>query len=329
MQKNISLRQLQFIVDEIFDDLITFREDLHQHPELSWQEHRTTEKIGTYLSRFSDAPFRRIIETSGIWDYIVDPKLPYILLRADIDALPIQDKKEVHYRSQEKGICHACAHDVHTTLIVGVAQLLQKLNPQLLFNVRCVFQPAEEPIPSGAPKMIANGALEDVVLALGMHMEPRLPIGTIDLTEGWINMQSIRLDLELSGSGGHSARPHEAADLLWTASRIIQNSYQMVYRKLDLRDSQVILTFTEINAKQGYNVIPNRLSLTGTVRLSDAKKKVDFLNQFKTYLSHLENETGAKIQLKITEGSPAIHNHPSFNETVAKKYARDRHRSLF
>jgi len=290
--------------------LKAFREDLHRYPELSWKEFNTTEKIHDALSKAGYSDLKRPLETGLIVDYVVDPEKPYVLMRADIDALPIQDLKKVDYASQNVGVCHACAHDVHTTVMLGVALAVQQLQPQLKTNLRFVFQPAEEPIPSGAPEMVKAGVMEGVSHALGLHMEPSLPVGQVTLAPGFINMQSIRLDLTLEGNGGHSARPHETADLLWVASRIIQDGYGMMYRGLNHLDTTVILTFTEINAAQGYNVIPNELTLTGTLRLADPQKKEVAIERLKNLFSSLEEENNCRIHCKIKEGSPAIYNDP-------------------
>ncbi len=313
---NQSISELIDFTGEFFDSLVEFREELHRNPELSWQEFQTTTRIKSFLSQHGIDQFASPLETGGIVDFKFKENAPFILLRADIDALPLQDEKNTPYCSQNPGVCHACAHDAHTAVMAGVAIALNKVKPPLPCNLRFVFQPAEEPIPSGAPEMIKKGVLNNVRYVLGLHMEPRLPLGTISLTPGWINMQSNRLDLTLNGPGGHSARPHETADLLWIASRIIQDSYQIVYRELNLLDSAVILTFTAIEAGQGYNVIPNQLKLTGTLRLSDEKKKADFLTRFKKLLAHYESETGCQIQFTIQHGSPAIYNDPELIEKL-------------
>ncbi len=306
--ESISPEAIQEQVNRLLPELIDFREDLHRHPELSWQEHRTTDKIQEKLAAHGLKHFRRVIDTGGIVDFEFKKDAPYVLLRADIDALPLQDEKQVTYRSRNEGVCHACAHDVHTTTALGTALAIQALKPDLSHNLRFVFQPAEEPIPSGAPEMIANGALEDVAYALGMHMEPRIPLNTIGLTAGRVNMQSIRIDLTLKGPGGHSARPSDTADLVWIASRIVQDSYQIIYREVNLMDNTVVLTFTEIHAAQGYNVIPGELKLTGTIRLADPAKKLVFYERFRKLLKHLEDETGCTIDLNIQEGSEPILN---------------------
>ncbi len=303
-----SVRDMKETIETIFSNIVDFRETLHRDPELSWQEFRTTQKIEDFLRTHDITAIRKPLDTGLIVDFVYDETAPFVMLRADIDALPIQDKKDVPYRSQNNGVCHACGHDAHTATMIGVALGLQKLQPPLPHNVRIVFQPAEEPTPSGSPQMIKAGALENVRAVLGLHMEPRLPLGTLGLAAGWVNMQSDRLDIELHGTGGHSARPNETADLLWIASRIIQDSYQKIYRGLNLRDTPVILTFTEINAGQGYNIIPTDLKLTGTLRFSDPNKREIFMERFKNYLKFLEKDNGCEIKLTHTEGSPAIFN---------------------
>lgn len=298
------------LVEEQFQALWSFRTDLRRHPELSWKETRTTGRIEQMLSAAGIEGFQHPLETGGFVDLIFREGAPFVLLRADIDALPLQDEISAPYRSENPGVCHACGHDLHTAIVVGSALVLKKLPEHPNLNLRLVFQPAEEPIPSGAPQMIRAGVLQNVKWALGMHMEPRLAAGTVCITPGWVNMQSIRLDLTVQGKGGHSARPGETADLLWLASRIIQDSYQMIYREVNLLDSLVMLTFTEIQAGRGYNLIPDLLKLTGTLRLSDPAKKNLLLRKLREYLAYLQSESGAAIELKTAEGAPAIYNDP-------------------
>lgn len=323
VDKKLAAIDLQKNIAAIFDEIIKFREDLHCHPELSWQEFRTTEKIKKILQDNGLQNLSSPLETGLVADLVFNPGAPFFLLRADIDALPLSDEKDAPYRSQNPGVCHACGHDAHTAVMAGVALTLNRLNASLPFNTRFVFQPAEEPIPSGAPQMIKAGILEKVRYVLGLHMEPRLGLGSIGLTPGWINMQSIRLNLTLEGPGGHSARPHETADLIWIASRIIQDSYQMVYRGINLLDSAVILTFTEIEARRGYNIIPDRLTLTGTLRLSDPQKKKLFLERLQNRLSFLENESKCRIHFQYQEGAPAIYNDPDLIARLRQNLQED------
>ena len=315
--------RMQQIVNDLHEELVEFRQDLHRHPELSWEEFRTTAKIREMLASRGIDNFATPLPSGGVVDMVFREGAPFIMFRADIDALPIQDKKEVPYRSQQPGICHACAHDAHTATALGVALAARTLDLPARYNFRFVFQPAEEPIPSGAPKMIEAGVLKDVKYVIGLHMEPRLPLGTVGIAPGWINMSSNRIDLVLRGTGGHSARPGETADLLWLASRIILDSYQMVYRRIDLRDSPVILTFTEIAAGEGYNIIPGELKLTGTLRLVNPVKYEQFMHHFRNYLKSIENESGCRIDLQVQNGAPAIYNHPDLMKKLHENTEKD------
>ncbi len=288
--------------------LVQFRKALHAHPELSWKEFKTTERIEQFLKEHGIASFHRPTPTGGWVDLIFRPGAPFLLLRADIDALPIADTKTISYRSQHQGVCHACGHDAHTATMAGVAILLHRITQKPACNVRVVFQPAEETIPAGAPGMIEKGVLDGVRAALAMHVDPRIELGTISLTPGWVNMQSIRLEVTLQGPGGHSARPYETADLLWLASRMVLESYQMVYRRFNWLDYPVVLTFTEMQAGEGYNIIPARLTATATLRLTSEEVKARFYREFQTLLDELSAGLPVKATFSAREGAPPVIN---------------------
>ncbi len=302
------LQPLQSIFDQLLPQVVAFREELHRHPELSWQEVETTRRIRQFLEQQGIPVFHQPIETGGWVDFVFKKGAPFVLLRGDIDALPIQDAKSVPYRSQNPGVCHACGHDVHTAVAAGVAAAIHQSGIRLPYNLRVLFQPAEEPIPAGAPKMIEAGVLDGVEVALGLHVDPRIPLGTISLTPGWVNMQSIQLDLLFEGPGGHSSRPSETADIIWLASRLIQDSYGIIYRAFDWMKYPIMLTFTEIEAKEGYNIIPKQLRLTGTLRLTNPQAKNRFLIRFRALLQELESENGIVIHFIKKEGAPPVTN---------------------
>ena len=310
MQNQTEMTAIANIVEDLYPEIVAFREELHRFPELSWQEHETIGRIERKLREHGITAMRKPLDTSLVVDLEFQPGAPFIMLRADVDALPIQDEIDQPYRSQNAGVCHACGHDGHTAMVLGTLLAIHKSGVKLPHNLRFVFQPAEEPSDSGAPKMIEKNVLDGVKLALGMHLEPRLPLGTFGLASGWVNMRSDRVDIKLSGAGGHSARPNETADLLWIASRIIQDGYSMIYRGMDLRDSPVILTFTEIHSGQGYNIIPRELNMTGTLRFANPEKQEKFLARFRPYLDSLAAENRCEIELRVKNGAPAIYNDP-------------------
>jgi len=304
------LKEIEKEIESLYPLLKAFREDLHQHPELSWQEYRTTQKIEDILRGNGLNDFQRPLETGGYIDFHLKAKAPFLLFRADIDALPIQDRKKKPYSSKNSSVLHACGHDMHTTIILGLALLIHKLNVELPFNLRFVFQPAEEVIPNGAEKMLNVGILNNVKYAFGVHVEPRLKFGVISLTPGWVNMQSVRIDIKLSCSGGHSAYPHKCPDLIWIASRIIQSCYQMIYREVDILNTPAVLSFTEIQAGEGFNIFPSKLNLGGTFRNSDSKTKKQFFNKLSRLTELIADETGAKIEVNLYEGAPPVMNDP-------------------
>lgn len=308
---NTQLRsQINKELNNLYPLLKKFREDLHQHPELSWQEYRTTKKIEELLKKNKLTNFQKPTDTGGYIDFVYKQKSPFILLRADIDALPIRDKKKKPYASKNKGVCHSCGHDMHTTIILGLALLIHKIKLEFPFNLRFVFQPAEEVIPNGAEIMITAGVLKKVKYAFGIHMEPRLDTNTISLTPGWVNMQSNQIKITLSGKGGHSAYPHKCNDLVWIASRIIQDTYQIIYREIDLLKSPSILSFTNIRAGQGLNILPSQLNLSGTFRTADMEAKDLFYKKLFILTNAIEKETESKIDIKINEGAPPVLNDP-------------------
>jgi len=310
MKKQISSSQIDKEIGKLYAQLKAFREDLHRHPELSWKEFRTTEKIESLLSGNGIDAFQRPLDTGGFVDLVFKKGAPFLLFRADIDALPIQDKKKKPYSSKNAGVCHSCGHDMHTTIIAGLALAIHKLNPDLPFNLRFVFQPAEEVIPNGASKMLKAGVLKNVKHAFGLHVEPRLDFGVISLTPGWVNMQCTQVDINLSGEGGHSAYPHKCADLVWIASRIIQESYQIIYREVDILKSPTILSFTGIQAGEGHNILPSKLKISGTFRNASPEVKEHFFKKLSGLTNSITKETGAKIEIKCIEGAPPVSNDP-------------------
>ncbi|RMG64362.1 MAG: amidohydrolase [Calditrichaeota bacterium] len=305
--------------EPLLNEVIEFRKVLHAHPELSWREHQTTERIEAFLKKHGIQPLHRPTPTGGWVDLIFQSGKPFLLLRADIDALPITDTKKVAYRSRNRGICHACGHDAHTATMAAVAVLLTRMPRKPACNVRVVFQPAEETIPAGAPTLIEKGVLKDVKAALAMHVDPRIDLGTISLTPGWVNMQSVRLEVTFSGPGGHSARPYETADLIWLASRMVQESYQMIYRRFNWLESPMVLTFTEIEAGEGYNIIPSRLKATATLRLTSEQERERFYQQFRQLLGELCAGQPAKADFSAREGAPPVINDIRLIERLQKQ----------
>ncbi len=302
------------LVRNIFPQLVEFRRDLHSNPELAWNEFETTARIIRFLESHGYKNIRRPLETGCVADLIVGPDLPTIAFRADIDALPIPDEKQTDYRSQNEGVSHSCGHDIHTAVLCGIAALLPALRNEMTVNFRAIFQPAEEPIPSGAPKMIETGILDGIQTAWAMHVDPRLPLGSVSLTEGWVNARSIRLEWRLLGSGGHSARPHQADDPLWAGTQLIGQCYQMVSRRWSNPESPVVLTFTGFQSGDVYNAIPEQARLTATLRLTDEQQQERILNDIRNLNRQIEMNSGVQVVFDAHPGAPPVLNDPEIIE---------------
>jgi len=308
LEKEGKLGNIEDLLKGIFPKLVELRRNLHMFPELAWKEHRTTEKIVQFLEGMGFTDIQKPLETGLYSDLIQSPDLNMVALRADIDALPIADEKDVAYRSRHDGVCHACGHDVHTAVVCGVAAVLSHLKANLPVNVRFLFQPAEEPIPTGAPKFIEKGVLEGVNEVWGLHMEPALPLGTVNLTEGWVNAQNVRLKWEIQGKGGHSARPHQAIDPLWAGVRLVDQAYQLAYRQWTQPEFPVILSFTRFHSGTAYNALPDSSILEGTLRLTDPGSREEYLNQLRELNISLERTTGVQIRFTTLNGAPPVVN---------------------
>ncbi len=230
-------------------------------------------------------------------------------MRADIDALSIADLKEVPYRSQNPGVCHACGHDVHTAVLCGIAAVLLKQPWPIPVNVRLLFQPAEEPIPSGAPLMLEKDVLKNIQTIWSLHVEPSLSLGTIGLTAGWVNAQSNKLEWELVGKSAHSARPHLGNNPIIAGQKIIYSLQELSEHRWNTADYPVVLVFTGFHSDPvAYNVIPERVRLGATLRITDSKNWENYLQDIEHIHSVVEAESGVKIKLHVQRGSPPVFN---------------------
>ncbi|HZE39317.1 MAG TPA: amidohydrolase [Stackebrandtia sp.] len=294
-------------------DLVAVRRYLHQHPELSGCEHGTTDLMVQNLEAAGLKP-RRIPGGNGIMCDIGDGDGGRIVaLRADMDALPIDDPKDVPYRSTVPGACHACGHDVHTTILLGVGQVLAELDRagQLPGRVRLVFQPSEEKFPSGAPVMMRAGALDDVSSIFAFHCDPRLPAGRIGVRSGPLTAASDMLEVRLTGRGGHTSRPHLTTDLVHALSRVVVDVPALLDRRIDPRTG-VALVFGAIQAGSAANAIPQEGIVRGTLRMLDRdawKTLPDLVTQI---IEDVVRPTGAEAHIDYTRGVP-----PVINDRVA------------
>ncbi|MET9431925.1 MULTISPECIES: amidohydrolase [unclassified Streptomyces] len=305
---------LGVLPDALRAELIAFRRDVHMHPELGFQEFRTTAALKTRLEAAGLRP-RVLPGGTGLTCDIgrQDGARPMLAIRADIDALPIPDTKtDVPYRSTVPDRAHACGHDVHTTVVLGAGLVLADLDRQGLLPhpVRLIFQPAEEVLPGGAVEAIDAGALDGVGRIIAVHCDPRVDAGRIGLRTGAITSACDRLEVTLAGPGGHTARPHLTTDLVTAAARVATDAPAVLARRIDAR-AGLALTWGRIECGHAPNVIPQHAELGGTVRCLDLAAWRDAPDQVYAAIDEVATLHGAKCQIEYVRGVPPVVNDPA------------------
>jgi amidohydrolase len=247
-------------------ELVHLRRHLHAHPELGRAERETTALVARRLEAVGLRP--RLLPTGVGLTCDIGSDGPMVALRADLDALPLHDEKDVPYRSTVPGVCHACGHDVHTTVLLGAGLALTDLAHLLPGRVRLIFQPAEETMPGGSLDVISAGMLDGVDVIYALHCDPKLEVGRLGVRVGAITAASDRVEVHLSGPGGHTARPHLTGDLVYLISRVVTELPATLNRLVDARIA-LNLTFGAVNAGTVHNAIPTSASARGTLRVLD------------------------------------------------------------
>jgi amidohydrolase len=284
--------------------LISTRRHLHAHPELAFAEFETTSFLEQRLRGLGP---RRLPTGTGLVVEVGSGD-PVVVLRADIDALPLPDLKDVPYASTREGLCHACGHDVHTTVVLGVALALAELGA-LPGRVRCIFQPAEETLPGGATEVVAAGVLDGASRAFALHCDPSVPAGKIGLRAGAITAACDRMDVSLMGPGGHTARPQLTVDLVDALGRVITEVPALLSRQVDPR-SGMSLVWGAVNAGIAANAIPQRGHLRGTVRVLDRDAWKGAEDLIRALVERVAATTGAQVDVDYVRGVPPVVNDP-------------------
>lgn len=296
--------------------LVEVRRDLHRHPELAFHEERTAGVVEGALRRLGLKP-RRVAGTGVICD--IDgggPCRRAVALRADLDALPVRDAKDVPYASTVAGAAHACGHDGHVAMLLGAAEVLAALRHRLPGRVRLIFQPGEELIPGGAGLMINEGALEGVTAALGMHLWTLEPCGRAWCNPGPMMAAADEIRIVIIGRGGHGAAPHDAVDPLLVAAQAVVNLQTVVSRRVDPL-KPAVLSICTFHAGSAYNIIGDRAELTGTVRTLDRGLQDAMPGFIEGVLRGTCEAAGASFELDYRRGYP-----PVVNDAAAARAAR-------
>ena len=292
--------------DLIKESLIGIRRHLHQHPELSNEEYETTKYITFLLEQAGVKVIDYGLKTGVVAEVSGTSGGPILALRADIDALPIQEETGLPYASIFPGKMHACGHDFHTASLIGAAIKLKQQEHKLKGTVRFLFQPAEEKA-TGARKVIESGALQGVQAIVGMHNKPDLPVGTIGITEGPLMAAADGFFIEVIGAGSHAAVPEAGIDPIVTASHIVTALQSIVSRNVSALHSAVI-SVTKIHSGTSWNIIPETAILDGTIRTFDEQVRTSVLGRFEQVVAGVAAAFGAKAQVRWIQGPPSVIN---------------------
>ncbi|HDR4723773.1 M20 peptidase aminoacylase family protein [Bacillus cereus group sp. Sample62] len=296
-------------IEQLTEMLISIRRNLHEHPELSYEEFETTKTIKNWLEEKNITIINSSLETGVIAEISGNNSGPIIAIRADIDALPIQEETNLPYASNIPGKMHACGHDFHTAAIIGAAYLLKEKESSLSGTVRFIFQPAEESS-NGACKVIEAGHLHGVQAIFGMHNKPDLPVGTIGIKDGPLMAGVDRFEIEIHGVGTHAAVPDAGVDPIVASSQIVMALQTIVSRNISSSHNAVV-SVTNIHSGNTWNVIPEKATLEGTVRTFQTETREKIPALMKRIIQGVSDALGVKTEFRFYAGPPAVHNDTS------------------
>lgn len=304
------MMKIQQDIENLYEEMVHMRRHMHMHPELSFKEAETKQYIYEQISDLG-LDIRQNVGGNGIVARLdIDDDFKTIALRADFDALPIEDEKDVPYRSTVPGIMHACGHDAHTAMLITTARILAARKEELKVNVVFLFQHAEEMLPGGAQAMIEDGALDGVDYIFGTHVSSLYPTGTLSYTKDFAYAAADAFTITVEGRGGHGAEPHEAVDPVVAGASLIQQLQSIVSRTVDPLKSAVVTT-SMFNGGSSFNVIPNSVELRGTIRTFEQSVKDDVLRRMDGIIKGIESSFEVTCKLDYQHGYPALLNNNS------------------
>ncbi|RMF68479.1 MAG: amidohydrolase [Calditrichaeota bacterium] len=298
--------RIQQVVRQMKDELVALRRDFHAYPELSWKEFKTAERVAGELQRVGLEVQEGVCGTAVVAELKGGGK-GVLAIRSDMDALPLHDSKDVPYASRVTGALHACGHDSHMAIVIGVAKALQKLGTELPGTVRFIFQPSEETAPSGAGELVKAGVMQDVDHILAFHVDPEIQVGKIGLRKGVLTANCNEFILNVIGKSGHAARPHHAIDTVYLSNQILNLLYDVVSSHAGSL-APAVLTIGKIQGGTKSNVIPEKVEIAGTIRTVDAQTRDDIQNAIAERVHALTRAAGGSYQLEFPEPIPSVVN---------------------
>jgi amidohydrolase len=315
LNKLFMKQKIKQLANQYFDEFNAVRQHLHAHPELSYQEFNTSKFIQEKLTSWGIA--FKVLATTGVVA-IIEAKNPtkrIIALRADMDALPIQEENEVPYKSTIPNVMHACGHDVHTSCLLGAAKILQETKEEWEGTVKLIFQLGEEKNPGGASLMIKEGVLQNPKPTgiIGLHVHTGMPVGKLSFRKGRVMASADEIYITIKGEGGHAAAPHLTVDTVLIASHLIVSLQQIISRNNNPL-SPSVLTISSINGGNTTNVIPSEVKLMGTFRAMDEAWRFKAHELIKKQTIAIVEGMGATVDVLIDVGYPTVDNDPAFTQ---------------
>lgn len=304
----------------IKSDLIRLRRHLHQNPELSYQEFETQKFVKAEIEKIG-VTVKPIAGTGLIAEIVGNESGKTVALRADLDALPIQEKEGRTYGSQNQGVMHACGHDVHTACLLGALRILQENRAFINGKIRFLFQPGEEKLPGGATLMIAEGALEGVDAIIGQHVFPDMEVGKVGFKSGMYMASTDEIYIKVIGKGGHAALPHKLVDPVLISAHLI-TAFQSLVSRNSRADIPVVLSFGKITANGATNIIPDDVAIEGTLRTMNEPLRMELHERIKELSSGIAKSMGGSVEVNVVKGYPVLENDPQLTadlETAAKQ----------
>ncbi|HEY4551795.1 MAG TPA: M20 family metallopeptidase [Bacillaceae bacterium] len=313
----IQTNTIETLIENVKEEVINWRRHFHTHPELSYKEENTSQFVYDTLQSLEGLIVTRPTKTSVMARLIGSHPGKVLALRADMDALPIQEETGLSFASKNPGVMHACGHDGHTAMLLGAAKILVQLKEQIAGEVRFIFQHAEEFFPGGAKEMVEAGVMDGVDQIIGLHVFTMIPAGKIGIAYGHFTANSDVFDLEIKGKGGHSSQPQDSIDPIAIGAQVVSNLQHIVARNIDPSEKAVV-SVTEFHGGSAKNIIPDSIKIGGSVRSfsQDVREKIaDLIEQVAKGITAAH---GASYVYDYVFGYTSVYNDHAITEKVER-----------
>lgn len=317
-KQKMEVSMIKKIVDDVMPQMISDRRHLHKHPELSFEEYQTTEFLCRELAATGIEDIRRPVKTGVV--AVIHGVYPgkTVAIRADIDALPIQEKNELEFCSVNDGVMHACGHDGHAAMLLAAARIFEQHKDELHGSIVCIFQHAEEVPPGGAQELYEAGVMEGVDELYGLHLSSNFPTGTYGVRAGALTSATDRFDIRVIGKGGHSSMPEQSIDPIVTGAEIIVALQSILSRRVAAFEPAV-LSVCQVNAGDAYNIIPGEMTLTGSTRTFSEEMRGKMEVMIEEIVSGITKSAGASYEFKFERGYSSVINDKELTENVEQQ----------